>query len=108
MPKIYCLADLCMVPLGTSNPSVSDFVAIVENKIRESSLKSTLHSAGTTIEGPWDDVMNLIGEVHEFAHDQGYVRIHTEIRLGTRTDKHQTAEDKVTTLESKIEKLNAN
>ncbi|CCD24560.1 uncharacterized protein NDAI_0D02460 [Naumovozyma dairenensis CBS 421] len=60
-PKLFCLADVCMVPIGTSTASVSDFVASVEIKIRESELKSTLHSAGTTIEGPWDDIMNLIG-----------------------------------------------
>ncbi|CAL9735345.1 hypothetical protein MOSE0_H03796 [Monosporozyma servazzii] len=106
MPNIYVLVDLCMVPLGTATPSVSDFVAIVEDKIRHSPLKSTLHSAGTTIEGPWDEVMTLIGELHEYAHEQGYARIHTDMRVGTRTDKHQTAADKVKTLESKIVKLN--
>ncbi|CCK72511.1 Ecm15p KNAG_0K01500 [Huiozyma naganishii CBS 8797] len=106
MPKIYCLADVCMVPLGTGSPSVSDFVALVENKIRQSHLKSTLHSAGTTIEGPWDEVMTLIGELHEFAHANGYERVHADVRIGTRTDKHQTANDKVITLNEKIAKLN--
>lgn len=108
MPKINVLVDLCMVPLGTGNPSVSDFVAMIENKIRQSPFKTSLHSFGTTIEGPWDDVMTFIGELHEYAHEQGYVRCHTEIRLGTRTDKNQTAQDKIDTLEAKILKLNEN
>ena len=63
------------------------------------------HSAGTTIEGPWDEVMELIGEVHQYAHDNGYVRIHTEIRCGTRVDKFQTAQDKMDTVNKKIQNL---
>ncbi|SMN20282.1 similar to Saccharomyces cerevisiae YBL001C ECM15 Non-essential protein of unknown function [Maudiozyma saulgeensis] len=103
MAKIFCLADVCMVPIGTNSASVSDFVALIEAKIRSSPLKSTLHSAGTTIEGPWDEVMSLIGEVHEYAHSKGIVRIQTDIRVGTRTDKHQTAQDKVDKVLKKME-----
>ncbi|KAH3901063.1 Ecm15p SCDLUD_002537 [Saccharomycodes ludwigii] len=103
MAKINCLADVCMVPVGTGSASISDYVAKIEAKIRESPLKSTLHSAGTTIEGPWDEVMGLIGELHEYAHGSlGLVRIHTDIRVGTRTDKAQTAQDKVNVVLKKI------
>ncbi|CAR25313.1 Ecm15p [Lachancea thermotolerans CBS 6340] len=102
MVKIACLADVCMVPLGTASPSISDFVAAIEKKIRESHLKSTLHSAGTTIEGPWDEVTNLIGEIHEYAHEIGYVRVHTDIRIGTRSDKVQTAQDKMDVVLEKL------
>lgn len=61
-----------------------------------------MHSFGTTIEGPWDEVMSLIGQLHEYSHELGYVRIHTEMRLGTRTDKQQTAQDKVDVVEKKL------
>ncbi|CCD22886.1 Ecm15p NDAI_0A07320 [Naumovozyma dairenensis CBS 421] len=101
-PKVFCLADICMVPIGTSSASVSDFVALIETKIRESELKSTLHSAGTTIEGPWDEVMNLIGSIHEYAHENGYIRIQSDVRIGTRVDKHQTAQDKIDTVLKKM------
>ncbi|AQZ17648.1 ECM15 (YBL001C) [Zygosaccharomyces parabailii] len=106
MPKIFCLADVCMVPIGTGSASISDFVALIEGKIRESPLKSTLHSAGTTIEGPWDDVFTLLGELHEMAHANGYVRLQSSMRVGTRTDKHQTAQDKVDTVLHKLQKPN--
>lgn len=32
MPKIFCLADVCMVPIGTDSASISDFVALIEKK----------------------------------------------------------------------------
>lgn len=102
MPKVNCLADICMVPIGTGSASVSDFVALIEQKIRQSHLKSTLHSAGTTIEGPWDEVFTLLGELHEFAHEKGIVRIQSDIRVGTRSDKAQTAQDKVDVVLKKL------
>ncbi|KAL6944726.1 UPF0045 protein M15 [Hanseniaspora vineae] len=102
MAKINCLADVCMVPVGTGSASISDYVAKIEQKIRESPLKSTLHSAGTTIEGPWDEVMGLIGDLHEMCHELGLVRVHTDIRIGTRVDKSQTAQDKVDVVLKKI------
>ncbi|KAI2788465.1 UPF0045 protein ECM15 [Penicillium oxalicum] len=54
-----------------------------------------MHSAGTTLEGSWDRVHQVIGQAHTLLHQQGIVRIQTDIRVGSRTDKAQTAEDKV-------------
>lgn len=48
--------------------------------------------------------MKLIGELHEYSHELGYVRVHTDIRIGTRSDKKQTAEDKVNAVLSKLDK----
>lgn len=35
-------------------------------------------------EGSWDEVMRLIGQAHVMLHDQGIVRIQTDIRVGSR------------------------
>lgn len=99
---MYCIADVCIYPVGTTEVSGSTFIAHIEEIIRGSSLKSTLHSSGTTIEGPWDEVTNLIGQLHEYAHSQGIMRVHSDIRIGTRTDKEQTAKDKVDAVLSKL------
>ena len=58
-----------------------------------------MHSAGTTLEGPWTEVMNLIGACHAMLHEKGIVRIQSDIRAGSRTDKSQTARDKVEAVE---------
>lgn len=52
--------------------------------------------------------MTFIGKLQEYFQQQAYISRHTEIRLGTRTDKNQTAQDKIDTLEAKILKLNEN
>ena len=102
MPKINCIADVCIYPIGTDEVSGSSFIADIEYIIRQSNLKSTLHSAGTAIEGPWDEVTSLIGQLHEYSHERGILRVHSDIRIGTRTDKEQTAQDKVDVVEKKI------
>ncbi|KAJ5164618.1 Protein of unknown function DUF77 [Penicillium coprophilum] len=92
----HCVADFCLVPIGTSSPSVADQVADVQRLIETCGLKYTMHSAGTTVEGSWDRVHQVIGQAHTILHQKGIVRIHTDIRVGSRTDKVQSFEDKVT------------
>ena len=48
-----------------------------------------------TTEGSWDDVFAAIGKATAAVHDNGTVRVQTSMRVGTRTDKSQTAEEKV-------------
>jgi hypothetical protein len=43
--------------------------------------------------------MTLIGQAHTMLHEKGIVRIQTDIRVGSRTDKAQTMQDKVSTVE---------
>lgn len=35
-------------------------------------------------EGSWDEVMRLIGQAHTVVHQNGVVRVQTDIRAGTR------------------------
>jgi len=46
-------------------------------------------------EGSWDEVMRVIGQCHSMVHANGVVRIQSDIRVGSRTDKAQSAQDKV-------------
>lgn len=50
-------------------------------------------------EGSWDDVMKVIGQCHAMLHQNGVVRIQSDIRVGSRTDKKQTSQDKVHAVE---------
>ncbi|KAI6782188.1 putative UPF0045 protein ECM15 [Emericellopsis cladophorae] len=99
-----CYADFCLVPVGTGTTSVAAEVAEVQKVIKASGLKYTMHSAGTTLEGPWDEVMTVIGKAHTVVHQTGAVRVQTSMRVGTRTDKKQTAEDKVKRVKDLLEK----
>ncbi|KAL1626856.1 UPF0045 protein M15 [Neofusicoccum ribis] len=62
-----------------------------------------MHSAGTTVEGSWDDVMRVIGQAHALLHQNGVVRIQSDIRVGTRTDKTQSFDDKVARVQALLQ-----
>ena len=44
-----CTADFCLIPLGTPTASVSQQIADVQRLLKESGLKYSMHSAGTTV-----------------------------------------------------------
>ncbi|KAF3770519.1 hypothetical protein M406DRAFT_245506 [Cryphonectria parasitica EP155] len=94
-----CYVDFCLVPVGTASPSVAKEVAAVQRLLKASGLTYTMHSAGTTVEGSWDEVMRVVGRAHAVVHEMGVGRVQSSMRVGTRTDKKQSAADKVKRVE---------
>ena len=99
---MHIILDLCVVPMGVG-VSVSSYVAECERVIKSHGLEPRLHAYGTTIEGEWDTVMNAVRQCHERLHEMGVPRISTVIKLGTRTDREQTAEQKILSVQEKLE-----
>jgi uncharacterized protein (TIGR00106 family) len=83
--------------------SLSSYVAACERVLREAGLDTRLHANGTNIEGEWDEVFAAVRRCHEVVHAMGAPRIATTLRLGTRTDRPQTLDDKVRSVEAKLE-----
>ena len=92
------IMDLCVVPLGVGI-SVSKYVAACERILTEAGLKITMHAYGTNIEGEWNEVFDAVRLCHEKLHRMGAPRISTNLRLGTRTDRIQTMEEKIRSVE---------
>jgi uncharacterized protein (TIGR00106 family) len=95
------LVDLCIVPIGVG-VSLSSYVAACEKVLTGAGLKTSLHSYGTNIEGEWEDVFAAVKRCHEVVHELGAPRITTTIKLGTRTDRTQSMEDKVRSVQDKL------
>ena len=95
------ILDLCIIPIGVG-VSLSPYVAACESVLREAGLKTALHAYGTNIEGEWDQVFAAVKRCHEIVHEMGAPRVSTVIKLGTRTDRAQTMEDKVASVEAKL------
>ena len=95
------IVDFCVVPLGTGI-SVSQEVAACQRVLREAGLKTHLHAYGTNVEGEWEEVFAAVKRCHEVVHGMGAPRISTTIRLGTRTDREQTMEEKVRSVEARL------
>ena len=95
------IADLCVVPIGIG-VSVSKEVAICERILAAAGLKTHLHAYGTNVEGEWDQVFGAIKQCHEALHAEGVPRISSTLRFGTRIDREQTMEDKISSVEQKL------
>lgn len=68
----------------------------VSNDVFATLLKHVLR---LRVEGTWDECMKVIGQCHTMLHARGVVRIQSDIRVGSRTDKKQSFEDKVNAVE---------
>lgn len=94
------IIDLTIVPIGVG-VSLSKYVVACESVLDRPGLKTSLHPNGTSIEGEWEDVFEAVRECHEKVHAMGAPRIHTNIKLGTRTDRDQSMQDKLDSVRAK-------
>ncbi len=96
------IADLCIVPIGVG-VSVSQYIVACEKMLLAHGVSPKLHAYGTNIEGEWEVVMAAIKRCHEVVHEMGAPRISTTLKLGTRVDREQSMQDKVDSVESKLQ-----
>lgn len=95
------IADLTVIPIGVGT-SLSKYVSACEKVLKDAGLQTHLHAYGTNIEGEWDDVFAAIKRCHEVLHEMDAPRVSTVIKVGTRTDREQTMDDKVRSVEEKL------
>ena len=96
------IVDLTVSPFGVGL-SVSEYIAACHRIIDKAGLKSNLHAYGTNIEGDWDTVFKAVKECHQTLHEMGVPRITSSIKVGTRTDKAQSMQDKIASVKNKLE-----
>ncbi|KAI8989796.1 hypothetical protein BD414DRAFT_514615 [Trametes punicea] len=104
---LYAVADFCLVPMGTAEPSVAEYIAECVRVLQKTGLKYKV-GYGTNLEGPWSEVMKAIHDCHAAVHAKGAPRIATDVRIGTRVDREITPgtgnEAKVKRVEEILEK----
>ena len=97
------IADICVIPL-VMETSLSPYIAEVERILQKKGLSHNLHAYGTNVEGEWGEVMEAVREVHERLHEMGVPRISSNMRFGTRIDREQSGEDKIRSVQEKLQK----
>ncbi len=98
---MHVLMDIMVSPGGVGL-SVSPYVAECEKIFTAAGLKHKLHAFGTNVEGEWDDVMAAVKACHEKLQAMGAVRVTSHIKMSTRTDRAQSLQDKVSSVEQKL------
>jgi uncharacterized protein (TIGR00106 family) len=54
------------------------------------------------VEGEWEQVFAALKRCHETLHEMGAPRVSTNVRLGTRSDRNQTMQDKINSVQHKL------
>ncbi|MCZ0937816.1 MAG: MTH1187 family thiamine-binding protein [Caldilineaceae bacterium] len=97
------MIDLCVVPFGVGI-SVSKYIAACERILADAGLSHQMHAYGTNVEGEWDQVFAAVKRCHEVVHEMGAPRISTSLKVGTRSDREQSMQDKIDSVKSKLER----
>lgn len=95
------MIDLCVIPLGVG-VSVSEYVTACQRVLQDAGLEHQMHAYGTNVEGEWNEVFAAVKRCHEVVHEMGAPRVSTSMRIGTRTDRGQSMQDKIDSVEQKL------
>lgn len=89
------IAEFSVVPLGTGQTSLSEYVAECYALVKASGLKHELTPMGTIIEGSMTELLDLLARVHEVPFTYGVQRVYTSIKIDDRRDKTASMEQKI-------------
>ena len=93
------IVDLCVVPIGVG-VHLAPYIAACERVLSDAGLKFQLHANGTAIEGEWGPVFAAVEACHGAVHAMGCPRVYTTVKINTRTDRDQTLEEKVASVQA--------
>ncbi|MGB8001230.1 MAG: MTH1187 family thiamine-binding protein [Anaerobacillus sp.] len=91
------IVDVTVIPIGTETPSVSKYVAEVQEILESYTDRVTyrLTPMSTLIEGELSDLLEVVQAIHEAPFQAGIERVATNIRIDDRRDKKVKMDDKL-------------
>jgi uncharacterized protein (TIGR00106 family) len=97
-------ADLTVISLGRPETSASAYIAEIQRRLAaQDRVRYRLHAMGTSLEGPTDEILRVVGELHAVPFELGVPRVYTVLKLDERRDREQSLEDKVASVERLLE-----
>lgn len=101
------IVDITIIPLGTNDPSVSEYIAEIHQVLKNYEDKVTyqLTPMSTIIEGKLEVLFEVVQALHEVPFNKGAKRVTTNIRIDDRRDKQLTMAGKLKSVESKLEAI---
>ena len=96
-------ADITVLPIGREGASVGDILVEVRRHLeRQDRVKFEMHAMGTALEGEVADIFALAAELHAIPFESGLPRVYTVLKIDQRSDKPQTLESKVESVENRL------
>ncbi|MCX7822403.1 MAG: MTH1187 family thiamine-binding protein [Syntrophobacterales bacterium] len=97
------IVEISIVPLGTSDTSLSKYVAKVIEVIEESGISYQITPMGTILSGQLAEILPVILKMHERCFEEGVKRVLTMVKIDDRRDKKVGPQDKVSSVKAKLE-----
>lgn len=96
-------ADITVLPIGREGASVGDILVELRRHLEsQSKVRFEMHAMGTSLEGDVADIFSLAAELHAIPLRAGIPRAYTVLKVDQRTDKEQTLESKVQSVEDRL------
>ena len=100
-------AELTIIPIGTSETSLSKYVAVAVAALDKTGIKYKLSGMGTLLETEnLDELFEALKVAHEAVFRDGVNRVVTSVKIDDRRDREKTMDDKVLSVEKTEMKLN--
>jgi uncharacterized protein (TIGR00106 family) len=96
------LMEISVIPLGLSQVSVGDYIAQVEDYLRQHNISHKLTDMGTVVAGNAADLLKVAQALHELPFAKGVKRVITHIAIDDRRDKEVGLGDKVRSVEARL------
>lgn len=96
------IMQLTVIPLGTSDTSIGDFVADCQKALASEGCKFKLTDMGTIIEGPVDELLQTAAKIHALPFSKGVERVITQISIDDRRDKIVGLDDKIASVQKRL------
>ncbi len=100
------IVEITIIPIGTEEPSLSDYIANSLEVLEKKEVKHELTATGTILEGDLEEVLEVAKEMHESVFDKEISRVVTTIRIDERKNKKLQIEGKKKSVEEKLKKEN--
>ena len=96
------VVEVCLIPIGTKETSVSKYVAEAEKILMAEGVKYKLNPMGTVIEADADRALEVIRKMQESVFAKGAGRVYSVIKMDDRRDKKASMEQKIKSVEDKL------
>ncbi|MBC7261944.1 MAG: MTH1187 family thiamine-binding protein [Candidatus Methanosuratincola sp.] len=97
------VVEFSIIPIGSSETSLSEYVARACKAVKGSGVKYQLTPMGTVFEaGSIERALEVIKSAHDAVLEAGAMRVLTCVRIDDRRDKKRSMEDKVRAVEEKL------
>ncbi|HMK53106.1 MAG TPA: MTH1187 family thiamine-binding protein, partial [Thermodesulfobacteriota bacterium] len=100
--ETMAILEISVVPIGTSDTSLSAYVADCLRILKKEKIRYELSSMGTNIEGDLKDLFRIAYRMHLTPFKKGALRVVTTLKIDDRRDKKGTLKGKKSAVQSKL------